>query len=242
MIRLLVPASIGSLSLLLSTLDCFADEQKSSDHVYTEPPISASDRDHWSLKPRTPVEIPETSTEHWQRNPVDAFITAALESRGLTPQPEADHRTLVRRVSLELTGLPPTPNEVAAFIADESPMAFESLIDRLLASPAYGERRAQHWLDLARFAETDGYEHDSIRANAWRYRDWVIFESSISLKKNVSVTGLKERFPYTQASHVMIRGDYRQPGVEITPDVLRVLESDSLRYAVSPQQNSAIRS
>lgn len=121
-------------------------------------------------------------------------------------------------------------------------MAFESLIDRLLASPAYGERRAQHWLDLARFAETDGYEHDSIRANAWRYRDWVIFESSISLKKNVSVTGLKERFPYTQASHVMIRGDYRQPGVEITPDVLRVLESDSLRYAVSPQQNSAIRS
>ena len=310
---------------------CYADES-GANHI--EPPITESDRDHWSLKPRHRVDIPATNFAHWQRNDIDAFIARGLERQGLTPQPEADRRTLIRRVSLDLTGLPPAPDDVAAFIADESPHAFESLLDRQLASPAYGARWAQHWLDLARFAETDGFEHDNVRPNAWRYRDWVIdalnhdlpydkfirmqiagdllepdnkaaavatqfcvsgpdmpdinsqderrhtllnemtatvgevilglqigcaqchdhkydpvsqadfyrlraiFEPAISLKKNVSVTELREQFPYRQASHVMIRGDFRRPGEEIHPDVLRVLQSESVRFAPSPHPNS----
>ena len=178
-----------------------ADDVPQEVTSYVEPPITASDRDHWSLKLRTPVEIPTTSSEHWQRNPVDAFIAADLKRLGLTPQPEADRRTLVRRVSLDLTGLPPTPDEVAMFIADESPTAFESLVDRLLALPAYGERWAQHWLDLARFAETDGFEHDNIRANAWRYRDWVIDAYNADM-------------PYDQFVRLQIAGDLLEPDNE----------------------------
>lgn len=166
-VRFVVHLSIAACAALVAP-PSRGDEHSAENASYVEPPITASDRDHWSLKPRTPVEIPATLNEHWQRNPVDAFIAAELESRGLTPQPEADRRTLIRRVSLDLTGLPPTPDEVATFIADESPTAFELLVDRLLALPAYGERSAQHWLDLARFAETDGFEHDKIRANAWQ--------------------------------------------------------------------------
>jgi hypothetical protein len=304
------------------------------DHAYSEPPITDSDRDHWSLKPRQPIEVPATKSKDWQRNPIDAFIAAELETRGITPQPTADHRTLIRRVTLNLTGLPPTRDEVKAFIADESATAYQSLVDRLLASSAYGEHAAQYWLDLARFAETDGFEHDNVRPNAWRYRDWVIesfnadmpydqfirlqiagdllqpdneaaaiatqfcvsgpdmpdinsqderrhtllnemtstvgevvlglqigcaqchdhkydpisqadfyrlraiFEPAINLKKNVSVAELKELQSYKLTSHVMIRGDFRRPGMEVSPNGLRVLESESLHFETSPQRDS----
>lgn len=299
-----------------------------------EPPITASDRDHWSLKPLRVPDIPTTAFSHWQRNPIDAFIAAGVERAGLTPQPEADRRTLIRRITLNLTGLPPTPDAVAEFLGSSSPLTFEELTDRLLASPAYGERWAQHWLDLARFAETDGFEHDNIRPNAFRYRDWVIdamnidmpydtfiklqiagdllepdnesaivatqfclsgpdmpdinsqeerrhtllneitatvgevilglqigcaqchdhkydpvsqadfyrlravFEPAIRLKKNASITELKEQFPYQSASFVMQRGDYRRPGEEIAPGVPRVLQSELLDYSPSPNQHS----
>ena len=110
----------------------------------------------------------------WVRNPIDAFILAELEENGLPHAPEADRPTLLRRLSFDLTGLPPTPEEVDAFLADRSPDAYERLVDRLLASPHYGERWAQHWLDLARYADTDGFEFDQARPDAWRYRDWVV--------------------------------------------------------------------
>ena len=93
---------------------------------------------------------------------------------GLAPRPKPSRPTLLRRLSFDLTGLPPTPEELAAFESDKPPDAYERLVDRLLACPAYGERWAQHWLDLARFAETDGFEHDKVRPQAWKYRDWVI--------------------------------------------------------------------
>ena len=112
--------------------------------------------------------------EAWVRNPIDAFILARLEENGLRPAPEADRATLIRRLSFDLTGLPPTPEEVDAFLDDDSPDAYERLVDRLLASPQYGERWAQHWLDLARYADTDGFEFDQARPDAWRYRDWVV--------------------------------------------------------------------
>jgi len=130
----------------------------------------------WSFQPLRPMAPPafKTGLAAWDRNPIDRFILAALEERGLTPAPEADRRTLIRRVSLDLTGVPPTPEEVAAFLADAAPVAYEKLVDRLLASPRYGERWARHWLDLVRFAETAGHEYDYEIPNAFRYRDYVI--------------------------------------------------------------------
>jgi hypothetical protein len=128
---------------------------------------------HWAyLKPEK-VEPPRVKNEEWVRNPIDRFVAARLESEGLRPSPEADRRALIRRVSLDLVGLPPTPAEVQAFVADTRPDAYERLVDELLASPHYGERWAAPWLDLARYADTNGYEKDR-RRTAWKYRDWVI--------------------------------------------------------------------
>jgi hypothetical protein len=118
--------------------------------------------------------VPEVKDKTWVRNPVDAFILAKLEANGLRPAPPADRRTLLRRVYLDLIGLPPTPAEQQAFLADSSPTAYERVVDALLARPEYGERWARHWLDVARYAETNGYERDGPKPSAWRYRDYVI--------------------------------------------------------------------
>ncbi len=130
--------------------------------------------DHWAFGPRTRPEPPEVARAEWVRNPIDRFVLARLEAEGLAPSPEADRRTLVRRLYLDLLGLPPRPEEVDAFLADESPEATDKLVDRLLASPHFGERWARYWLDLARYADSDGYEKDTPRPFAWRWRDWVI--------------------------------------------------------------------
>jgi hypothetical protein len=128
---------------------------------------------HWSfLKPERPV-LPPVGNENWVRNPIDAFILARLEREGLSPSLEASRTTLIRRVTLDLTGLPPTPAEVDAFLADNSPNAYEKVVDRLLASSRYGERMAARWLDAARYADTNGYQNDGDRT-MWRWRDWVI--------------------------------------------------------------------
>ncbi|MBI1375697.1 MAG: DUF1549 domain-containing protein [Phycisphaera sp.] len=129
--------------------------------------------DHWSFKPITRPDAPAVKHAAWVRNPIDAFVLARLEAAGLTPSPEADRHTLIRRLSLDLIGLPPTPEEADAFAADKSPDAYANLVDRLLASPRYGEQWASVWLDLARYADTKGYEKDNART-IWPYRDWVI--------------------------------------------------------------------
>ena len=129
---------------------------------------------HWSFEPIASPPTPATSGDTWIRNDIDRFILAELESRGLPPSPEADRYTLLRRLSLDLTGLPPGPEEVAAFVSDERPDAYLRLVDRLLASPHFGERFAHHWLDLARYGDSDGFEPDAPRPNAYRWRDWVI--------------------------------------------------------------------
>jgi hypothetical protein len=127
---------------------------------------------HWAFQPIRPTSPPQVKGA--VANPIDAFVLARLEKDGQTLSPEADRGTLAKRLSLDLTGLLPDPEEVERFLADRSPLAFEKLVERLLATPHFGERWSRHWLDLVRFAESDGYENDSIRANAWRYRDWVI--------------------------------------------------------------------
>ncbi|HMJ89554.1 MAG TPA: PSD1 and planctomycete cytochrome C domain-containing protein, partial [Candidatus Acidoferrum sp.] len=158
--------------------------------------ISDEDRKWWAFQPVKAVEPPVISgsvisksvkrtstsslntdspiTDYFPQNEIDRFILARLEAEKLTPAPRASRTALIRRVTFDLTGLPPTPQEVAAFITDKSPDAYPKLVDRLLASPRYGERWARHWLDLVRYAESDGYRVDDFRPNAWRYRDYVV--------------------------------------------------------------------
>lgn len=124
---------------------------------------------HWALQPIRRPELPEAGV-----NPIDAFIQTRLRKKSIEPSPPADDRTLIRRVSFDLIGLPPQPAEIKAFLSDHSPGAYGRLVNTLLASPHYGEKWARHWLDLARYADSDGYEQDGIRPHAWRYRDWVI--------------------------------------------------------------------
>ena len=128
----------------------------------------------WAFQKVVKPAVPVTKDRSWVRNDVDAFILAKLEEKGLKPAPAADKVTLIRRATLDLTGLLPTPEEVQAFVADNSPDAFAKVVDRLLASPRYGERWARHWLDLARYADSEGFKSDETRPNVWRYRDYVI--------------------------------------------------------------------
>ncbi len=128
---------------------------------------------HWAFLPITRPTPPEVKSTAWVRNPIDRFILARIEANNLTPSPEADRITLLRRLSLDLTGLPPTPAELKSFLADKTPDAYEKQVDRLLASPHYGERWGRHWLDIARYADSDGYTIDAPR-DIWMYRDWVI--------------------------------------------------------------------
>ena len=148
--------------------------------------------DHWAWQPVKRPPVPAAG------NPIDAFIAAKLAAHGLALSPEADRRTLIRRVTFDLLGLPPTPEEVAAFVADADPHAYEKLTDRLLASPHYGERWARHWLDIAHYADTHGFERDQRRDNAWRYRDWVI-------------RALNADKPYDEFLREQIAGDVLRP-------------------------------
>jgi Protein of unknown function (DUF1549)/Protein of unknown function (DUF1553)/Concanavalin A-like lectin/glucanases superfamily/Planctomycete cytochrome C len=128
---------------------------------------------HWAFIPPARPAVPTTTRHDWSRNEIDRFVLAGLDSRGLRPSPEASRETLLRRVSMDLTGLPPTLADIDAFVADRSPEAYERVVDRLLASPAYGERMAVEWLDIARYADSHGYQDDGMRT-MWPWRDWVI--------------------------------------------------------------------
>jgi hypothetical protein len=173
-------------------------------------PLSASPEnrragpDWWSLQAVARPEVPTPRRPGWVRTPIDAFILAKLEAEGLEPAPPADRETFLRRATLDLLGLPPGPEEVEAFLADDSPAAFESLIDRLLASPRHGERWGRHWLDVARFAESHGFEYDKPRENAWRYRDYVVESFNADL-------------PYDLFVKEQIAGDVLEPGPGESP-------------------------
>ncbi len=191
----------GLALLALGALPSQSAETKSAnpDATIKEPAITAKDRQHWSFRPLTRPEPPRVKDKPQARNGIDRFILARLEATDLSLSPEASRETLIRRLSFDLTGLPPTPREIDAFLADNSPDAHELLVNRLLDSKAYGERWAQHWLDVARFAESDGFEHDKVRKEAWRYRDWVI-------------RALNEDLPYDRFVRWQIAGD------ELAPD------------------------
>lgn len=132
------------------------------------------DPNHWAFQSTFERPLPEVHDAHWPRSGLDAFILAKLEEVGLSPAPMADKRTLIRRVTFDLIGLPPTPEEIEAYLADESPEAFSRVVDRLIASPRYGETWGRHWLDVARYADSNGLDENVAYGNAWRYRDYVV--------------------------------------------------------------------
>ncbi len=138
------------------------------------PAITKEDRNYWAYKKPVRPTPPKVKNTKWVRNPIDNFILAKLEAKELTPAPVIDRYRLIRRATYDLTGLPPTFQEVEAFVKDDHPKAYEKLIDRLLASKHYGEKWGRHWLDLVRFAESNGYEYDQTKPKAWKYRDYVI--------------------------------------------------------------------
>ncbi len=139
-----------------------------------EQPLTAKVEKIWSLQPIKKSAPPKTKNKSWAKTPIDQFILAKLEEKGMKPSPLADKRTLLRRVTFDLTGLPPTPEEMRDFLTDKSPGAYSKVVDRLLASPRYGERWARHWLDVVHFADSHGHDQDRPRPNAWPYRDYLI--------------------------------------------------------------------
>jgi len=141
---------------------------------FAQRPFREAERRFWAFQKVIQPPVPEVNNRKWVRNEIDAFILAKLEEKNLRPNPRTDKITLIRRATLDLTGLPPSPEEVQSFLSDTSPQAYEKLVDRLLASPHYGERWGRHWLDLARYAESEGFRTDVFRPNVWRYRDYVI--------------------------------------------------------------------
>ncbi len=153
---------------------------------------------HWAFQPLANVAIPKVNNSAWSRNPIDNFILAKLEAKGVKPSPAADKRTLLRRLSFNLTGLPPTPAEMEAFLSDKSPNAYEKAADRLLASPQYGERWGRRWLDVVHYGDTHGYDKDKRRDNAWHYRDYVI-------------AAFNSDKPYTRFLREQIAGDVLYP-------------------------------
>ncbi|MEX2139274.1 MAG: DUF1549 and DUF1553 domain-containing protein [Pirellulales bacterium] len=158
----------------------------------------------WPFTPPQRPQAPRVSDSSWVKNPVDSFILAKLEEKGLRPSGPADKRTLLRRITFDLTGLPPTFEEIGAFLVDDSPEAYANVVERLLASARYGERWAQHWLDVVRYAETDGFKQDAIRPNAYRYRDYVI-------------RALNDDFPYDRFLQQQLAGDELEPN---NPDAI----------------------
>src|SRR5688572_17666535 len=136
--------------------------------------VAAVDTNWWSLRPLTKPQPPKVTGSTWARTPVDQFVLAKLREQQLEPAAPADKRTLLRRVYFDLIGLPPTPEKLRAFLEDDSPDAYERVVNRLLGSPRYGERWARHWLDIAHYAETHGHDQDRPRTNSWPYRDYVV--------------------------------------------------------------------
>lgn len=154
--------------------------------------------DHWAFQPMAKPEVSKVHNSAWVHNPIDAFVLAGLEKQGLQPAPPTSKHVWLRRATFDLTGLPPTPEELDAFLQDESPQAYERVVDGLLSRPQYGERWARHWLDLARYADSNGLDENLAMANAWRYRDWV-------------VRALNRDLPYDQFVQQQLAGDLLVP-------------------------------
>ncbi len=189
--------------------------------------ITAEERAHWAFQPVVRPDVPEQVSDV---APIDAFLTAARRERAITGSDEADRRALIRRLKLDLLGLPPTPEEVESFAADSSDDAYERLVDRYLASPHYGERWGRYWLDLVRYADTAGYKSDEDRPLAYRYRDYV-------------VRAFNENLPYDRFVAEQLAGDELEPANEqavVATGYLRLWPDESNASDVQKARQDAL--
>jgi hypothetical protein len=173
--------------------------------------IKPSHRQHWSFQPVTQPAVPAVKDPAWVRNPIDAFILAKLEARGWKPSPSAEPRALLRRVFLDLIGLPPTPAEQEAFLKNPTPEALDAVVEELLSRPAHGERWGRHWLDLVRYAETKGFERDAAKPQVWRYRDYVLraFNADKPFDRFILEQIAGDELPDADADALLATGYYR---------------------------------
>jgi hypothetical protein len=188
---------------------------------------SAGDDPSPLFRPPHRSDLPAVKNTGWSRNPVDAFVLAGLERKQLVPSHRADKGRLLRRVTFDLIGLPPTVQEMDAFLEDGSPDAYAKVVDRLLASPRFGERMAQDWLDLVRFAESDGFKEDAHRPGAYRYRDWVI-------------RSFNDDLPYDRFVRLQLAGDELEPGradALVATGFLRLHPDETNAEAQEPGKN-----
>ena len=204
----------------------------------TEEPLFTEDqRNFWAFQPVSDPAPPEVKTESWIQSPIDRFVLAKLDKKGLEPASPADQLTLLRRATFDLTGLPPTEEEIAEFVADDSPEAFERVVTRLLGSPRYGERWGRHWLDVARYADSTGNDEDHRYPHAWRYRDYVI-------------AAFNEDMPYDQFVREQIAGDLlpsddpngvnRRGIVALGPKAIAQQDKDKMLYDVYDEQMDVV--
>lgn len=226
------------IAVLLCALSC-VHNCRADDSLKAETPITDEDRDHWSFQPLTRTAVPDVNANWRPNNAIDRFIFERLAAKELVPQAEADQVILIRRLYFDLLGLPPSIEAVDEFTADRRPDAYERLVDQLLASHHYGEHWAQHWLDLARFAETDGFEHDKVREDAWKYRDWVI-------------DALNADMPYDQFVTLQLAADELAPGDNVNaiattfclagPDMPDMNSQEERRHLVLNELTSTVGS
>ena len=165
---------LALLFTLFAGMAVFGADAPANPPRHVPPQVNEQNRRFWSFQPVKRPSVPQIKNQAWAKNPVDAFVLAKLEAKGFVPAEAASKTALLRRAFYDLTGLPPTPADVRAFLDDPSPNAYESVVARLLESPHYGEKWGRYWLDLVRYAETNSYERDNAKPNAWRYRDYVI--------------------------------------------------------------------
>ena len=184
---------------LLSTNADETSEKRQGDESIPVARFTESERSFWSFQPVVRQEPPQVKNAAWVQSPIDLFILSTLEKHGLPPSPPAQKQDLIRRLYFDLTGLPPSPKEIRSFVSDDTPNAYELLVDRLLNSSHYGERQAQRWLDLIRYAETEGFEYDRDLPDGWRFRDYVI-------------NAFNRDLPYDEFIHQQLAGDEMNPG------------------------------
>ncbi len=184
--------------------------------------------DWWALQPVVRPELPNVGMQNWSKHPIDQFALAGLEEKKLSPSSPADRRTLIRRLSFGLLGLPPSPEHVTKFVNDKSADSYEQLVERMLQSPHYGERWARHWLDIARFGESQGFERDKIRLNSWRYRDWVI-------------QALNDDMPYDEFARMQLAGDVLKPGDASATIATGFLVAGAYDEVGNSQQSAAMK-
>ncbi len=200
--------------------------------------FTVEQRNYWAFQPIADPELPEVSDAAWTSNPVDRFVYAKLAAEGLEPVEPADKLTLLRRATFDLTGLPPTPEEAAAFLADDSPGAFEAVIERLLASPVYGERWGRHWLDVVRYADSTGNDEDHRYPHAWKYRDYVIdaFNDDMPYNQFVREQVAGDLVPSPDGAEINVRGTIATGFLALGPKAIAQQDKTRMLYDVYDEQ------